>query len=163
MRISRNQKQRRLQSGGFTLVEALTVLGIIAVMFSFIVINLGQSQSTVSVSTTVDSLLADLKSQQLLAMAGENGSGSVAQPHGIYIQSGSYTLFANSTYPTGDSNNFAISMPQTITLSTTFPSTQVVFAKGSGEVTNGGNTITVTGIGSSKTITINRFGAITVN
>lgn len=150
---------------GFTLVEMLVVLGIIAVLFALSAINLGASQSATSVSTTTDTLLSDLRSQQLLAMSGGQGSTSSQQPQGIYFQPSSYTLFSDSTYNSSDPYNYTVNVgPNQI--STTFSSNQVVFEEGDGEVTgfsSGSNTITISGSATSETITINRFGATSVN
>jgi hypothetical protein len=97
-------------------------------------------------------------------MSGETGSTSLQQPHGIYFQSSSYTLFADSTYSSSDSNNFTVSVaPDTIT--TTFPSNQLLFEYGDGAITGynaSNNTITISGTGKSQTITLDRFGAISV-
>lgn len=153
------------QESGFTLVEMLVVIVIIAVLFAIATINLGKTVTTASVTSDVNTLLADLKSQQLLAMIGEEGSTNTQQPHGIYIESGDYVLFADSSYVSSDPNNFPVSISPN-TLSTTFPSSQVVFETGDGAVTGfsaGNNTITLTGNGTVQTITINRFGATTVN
>lgn len=154
------------KSTGFTLVELLVVLAITAVLFGLIGINLGHPLTVANAATSVDTLLADLRSQQLLAMAGDTDSGGSAQPHGVYLEASQYTLFAASTYNAGSSDNFVVHLPQGTQLSTTFPSTQVVFAKGTGEIgsfVNGSNTVTITNGGTSRVITLNRLGAATVN
>jgi prepilin-type N-terminal cleavage/methylation domain-containing protein len=150
---------------GFTLVEMLVVIGIIAVLFALSAVNLGASQSSTSVATTTDTLLSDLRSQQLLAMSGGEGSANAQQPQGVYFQPNSYTLFADPTYSSSDPSNYTVNVGAN-QISTTFSSDQVVFEKGSGEVTSfssGSNTITVSGSTDSETIIINRFGATSVN
>lgn len=153
------------QSSGFTLVELLVVITIVAVLFVLSTINLGTSQSTASVATVASTLLADLKNQQILAMSGDSGSTTSQQPHGVYLQASNYTLFADPTYASSDPNNYTVPVSP-VQLQTTFPSNQVVFSKGNGEVsgfTGGSNTITISGAGLTKTITINRFGAISIH
>lgn len=151
---------------GFTLVELLIVMALIGVLTTLTVVSLIQPQRSASLSGTVDVLVADLRSQQLKAMAGDSVSDSVAQPHGIYIEPNRYTLFKGSGYSGSDSDNFIV-QPESITLSTTFASSQVSFQKASGEPSGfnpSANTITVSNLsGESKTITINRFGVVTVN
>src|SRR5689334_3573513 len=115
---------------GFTLIEILVTLAIVALLAALTMVNLGKPQITASVNDTVDTLVADLKSQQLLAMSGDSGSASSQQPQGLYIQAGQYTLFAGSTYDSGDSNNYAASASQGVTFSTTFPGATVLFDKG---------------------------------
>lgn len=153
-------------SAGFTLVELLVVLVITTALFGLIGINLGHPQTVANATTSVDTLLADLRSQQLLAMAGDTNNAGATQPHGIYLETTQYTLFTNSTYNAGDSDNFVVQLAPGTQLSTTFPSAQVVFVKGTGEVNNfagGSNTITITNSGTSRTITLNRLGTPTVN
>ena len=164
---SRNsQAHSRPHQSGFTLIELLVVMAISIILVGLISINLGQSKTSVSLSTVTDTLLADIKQQQMQAMTGDTGSTTSQQPHGLYLQATTYTLFAGSAYSAGDSNNFAVSLPQTVSLSSTLSGSTLLFSKGSGDVqnfVNGSNTITLTGIGGSKTITIGRFGALSVN
>lgn len=155
----------RPQESGFTLIELLVVVAIIAVLFVLSTVNLGHAQTTASVTSATNTMISDLRNQQILAMEGDVGSTSSQQPHGLYIQSTSYTLFADASYSSSDPSNYTVSTSP-VTLSTTFPSNQVVFNVGDGSVNNytsGDNTITLSGSGSSQTITINRFGATAVN
>ncbi|HSE61383.1 MAG TPA: prepilin-type N-terminal cleavage/methylation domain-containing protein [Candidatus Saccharimonadales bacterium] len=151
---------------GFTLVELLLVMGLVAVLAGITSVNLFSPQTKANINSLTDRLAADIKSQQIKAMSGDSMSASAAQEHGVYIQTGTYTLFKGTAYSGADTDNIPIASEGGVTLSTTFPSTQVVFDKGSGEVigfTNGSNTITLSGSGETKTITINRYGAVTVN
>jgi prepilin-type N-terminal cleavage/methylation domain-containing protein len=150
---------------GFTLVELLVVLGIASILFVLSTINLGKVNQSASVTSLEDSISNDLKSQQILAMSGGIGSTTSQQPQGIHIQSSSYVLYAGSVYNSSDSNNFTVSVSPA-NLTTTFPSSNVLFNKGDGSVsafTSGSNTITINGNSTSKTITIGRFGALTIN
>lgn len=155
------------KQAGFTLIEILVVIAMSAILFGLITINLGQSRTVVSLSTVTDTLLSDIKHQQLQAMTGDIGSTNAQQPHGLYVQSSNYTLFAGSSYSGADNNNFVVSMPATISLTSAFSDNTVLFGKGTGDVqsfVNGNNTITINdNSGSSKVITIGRFGALTVN
>jgi prepilin-type N-terminal cleavage/methylation domain-containing protein len=156
---------KKTSQSGFTLIELLVVIGIIAVLIGLSTINLGKAQTTASLSSTVSTLLSDLRNEQILAMTGDMGSTTSQQPHGIYVQSTSYTLFADASYNSSDTANYTVNVSPD-TLSTTFPSDQVVYNVGDGSVANfssGNNTITITDNGASQTITINRFGATTVN
>jgi len=156
---------RLSNNSGFTIVELLVVLAIIAILFTLSTINLGKSTNVASLSSATSTLLADIRNQQIHAMTGDMGSTSSQQPHGVYIQSNDYVLFADSVYNSSDTYNYSVNTND-VSLSTTFPSNQVVFSTGNGEVTGytvGSNTITLSENGSSKTITINRFGATTVN
>ncbi len=155
--------QRGHRQAGFTLIEILVVTMIAAILFALTAVNLRAPQASSSISAVTQKLVADLKSQQILAMSGYNGSSTSAQVQGVYLQPASFTLFAGGTYNAGDTNNYTETLDGGTTLTTTFASGIVQFAKGSGEVafTTGDNTITLANGTSSATITINRFGTVT--
>ncbi len=166
LRTHRATSSSATTQAGFTLIELLVVISIGLVLFGLISINLGQTQTTGSVATVVDTMLSDIKQQQLQAMVGDVGGTSSQQSQGLFIQSNNYTLFAGTSYSGADSNNFIVTMPSTITLATSFSGNTVSFAKGTGQLqsfVNGSNTITVNGKGASKVITIGRLGNVTVN
>lgn len=152
---------------GFTLIEILIVMGIVAILAGLASVNLVRPQTNASLGANTDVLEADLKNQQLKSMAGETGAASTAQAHGIYFQSDRYIIFKGNTYSAGDSENFTVMYETGVTGSTTLPSSQVVFNKGDGDVsgfTAGSNTVTLTNnSGDSRVLTLNRYGAITVN
>jgi prepilin-type N-terminal cleavage/methylation domain-containing protein len=153
------------KQSGFTLIELLVVLVIIAILFGLTSVNLGHAQSSASLASVTNTLLADIKNQQILAMSGEQGSTTHQQPHGIYLQPDSYTLFADESYNGSDTNNFTVTISPD-TLATTFPGNQLLFEVGDGAVSgfsSGNNTITITDQGGSEMITINRYGATSVN
>lgn len=153
-------------SNGFTLIEILIVMVIVLLLLSLSFINIGKPQESTNLATVGDTLIADIKAQQILAMSGGKGSTTTAQPYGIYFQSNQYTLFAGSTYSGSDPNNFVETLPSGITLNTIFPSAQLILTKGAGEVqgfTAGSNTITLTTANGTRVITVGQFGAVTVN
>jgi prepilin-type N-terminal cleavage/methylation domain-containing protein len=146
---------------GFTMVELLLVMGIFTVLSSIATVSLAKFERNASLSSEVNTIIPDLKEQQIKAMAGDGeGSGSINN-YGVHITATSYTLF-QGTYVAGNSSNLVVTLPANIQLSTTFPSSEILFAKGSGEVT-GPNTLTLTDMTNShtKTITINKYGVIT--
>ena len=152
---------------GFTLIELALIMGIIAILVSFITINLLKPQTTASTASTVQILGADIKEQQIKAMSGDTDGESSTDSQGIYFESNRYTLFRGPNYASG-SHYFQVDMDQNLILSNTLPSSQVVFGKRSGEVASyapGSDTITLshTQSGEQKIITINRYGAITIN
>ena len=143
-------------------------MGLLALLGGLTVVNLIRPQTTAVLGGAVDALVTDIKNQQLKAMAGDGGSEVSAEPYGLYIQSNQYTLFKDTTYSAGNTENFTVQNIGGITLSTTFPSSQIIFAEGTGEVSGfsgSNNTLTITNPngGESRTLTLNRYGAITVN
>jgi len=154
---------------GFTLIELLVVVGLFAILSSFALINLLKPQTKVSVDSTTTTLISDIKEQQLKAMAGDTDGTSTSLSHGIYFQSNRYTLFRGTSYQPAENSNFTVNLDTNLTFSSiTFPSTQIVFTKRSGDITGftaGSNSVTIRNVlsGEQKTITINRYGVVTEN
>jgi len=146
---------------GYTLVEIMVVVGLILILLSISTTNLFNFQHTSQSSSILNSFLADVKEQQIKAMVGDTeGSGTISD-YGVHIGSTVYTLFRN-TYGTA---NFNVSLPSDMQFSTTLPNSQLLFTKGSGELSgfiNGQSTITIfnTGDNSQKTITFNKYGVV---
>ncbi|MFA5933462.1 MAG: type II secretion system protein [Microgenomates group bacterium] len=155
------------KSFGFTLVEILLVMGLFAILASFITINLIRPQTKASVEASINTLAADLKEAQLKSMIGDSEGQTTAQSYGIFFTSNSYTIFRGTTYNSGDTSNFIINLDTSENLVDTFSGHLVVFERRSGEVVsfvNGSNTITISDNGgNSKTITVNNLGVISVN
>jgi prepilin-type N-terminal cleavage/methylation domain-containing protein len=146
---------------GFSLIEITLVMSIMAILMGLITVNLFKFQHTSQLSSTLNSFLADCKEQQIKAMVGDTeGTGTISN-YGVHFETSSYTLFRN-TYGRA---NFVISIPSTLTFTTTFPSSQLIYTQGSGEIsgfTSGQNTVTMkdTVDGSQKVITFNRYGVV---
>lgn len=144
------------------MVEFLLTMGIFGILAGIATINLVNVSQRNSLNTTVDIFVADLKEQQLKAMVGDTeGSGSISN-YGIRFSTSQYTMF-RSIYGT---SNFVINLPGVVTVTSTFPNNEIVFLKGSGELssfTAGSNTITLTDTtsGQQKVLTINRYGVVT--
>jgi prepilin-type N-terminal cleavage/methylation domain-containing protein len=152
---------------GFTLPELLITMGIIAILFGFVSINLIRLQRYSSLTTTVDTLVSDLNSQQNKAMTLDTEGRGTNDDYGIYFETSRYTLFHGSVYPPLDASNFIINLDPSLTFSSiTFPSSSVIFSKGSGEtgLVNGSNTTTLTDStnGEQKIINVNKYGSITI-
>ncbi len=151
---------------GFTMTEIIVALAVTVMLFGFTTVRLLNVQEKPQLSTVVDTLISDLKSQQLRAMTGDSGGGSSNLSYGIIFSQSGYTLFRGSIFSPSDSYDFTVNVLSPITITTTLPGGSIVFDKGGGEVVNyssNGNTITVTNSANSekKTITVNSLGNIT--
>ncbi len=147
---------------GFTLIELLVVIGIFSTLIGISSISLMSAQRRSYLNAAVDVFTADLRSQQLRAMVGEEDGAGYAVDYGVHFETSSYTQFRGS-YGT---SNFVFDLPGSTNVVTTFPSSQIVFVKGSGEIvgfSEGLNTITFqdTNDSSQKIVTINRYGVVT--
>lgn len=147
---------------GFTLIELLVAIGIFSTLIGISSISLINAQRRSYLSAAVDVFTADLKSQQLRAMVGEEDTSGNAADYGVHFETSTYTQF-RSSYGT---SNFVFDLPGNTNVVTTFPSSQIVFIKGSGEIagfSDGLNTVTFqdTNDGSQRIVTINRYGVVT--
>lgn len=161
----RRSKHTSLQAG-FTIIEALLVMSIFIILAGLSTINLLNAKQSTSLSTSVDTFIADLKQQQLKAMVGDTEGRVASGNYGIFLGVDKYTFF-HGTYSSSEPSNFNASLGDSIQFTNiTFPTPQIVFLQGSGEVdnyTDGSNTITIKDIvgNNQKVITINEYGVVT--
>ncbi|OGD85668.1 hypothetical protein A2164_03070 [Candidatus Curtissbacteria bacterium RBG_13_35_7] len=158
--ITIHSHQRR---SAFTLIEILLVIAIFAILAGFTTINLIKPQTSASINSTVNTLVADIKEQQLKSMVGDTEGQSIAQTYGVRFETNRYILF-HGMYNPSEPSNFEINLDSNTTF-TNLPSTQeFIFLKKSGEIINP-NSLTIQNneTNEQKTLTINRLGAITIN
>ncbi len=161
----RGKVKKRL---GFTLIELLVTMGIFSILAALISINLIKPQTSASTDSQIQTLISDIKSQQLKSMLGATDGSVASKKHGILISQDKYTLFSGDSFNPADPNNFDVILENNLHLSTTFNSSTLLFEKLSGEVfgfSPGQNTITLTNQSdsSTKAITIGRYGSLSVN
>jgi prepilin-type N-terminal cleavage/methylation domain-containing protein len=158
---------KRFKQSGFTLIEVVVVMGIFVILASFATINLLRPQRSADLNSTTTSIIADIKQQQARSMLGEASGGSSAVVHSIYFENNRYTLFVGAIYNVADPANFVVNLSPGLTLTNTFPSSQVTFNLQSGEITgfiDGSNSVTLTATGGQvKTLTLNKYGVVSVN
>jgi prepilin-type N-terminal cleavage/methylation domain-containing protein len=151
---------------GFTLIEVLVVAGIFVALLSFMMPTLTNSQRHTQINEAAALLIADMKDQQMKAMLGDTEGQAVSTSSGIYFETTRYTLFRGLSYSVSDTRNYVINLdPQFQFTFTNLPSSQIVYARGSGEVSNFVNdtySLTLSDIqgGTSQVITINKYGVV---
>ncbi len=156
-----------MRNHGFTLIEISIVLAITALLLSLAMISLTRVQTNTYVDTSAQSLLSDIKLQQTNAMNGRLSQSGTTTQYGIHFETNSYTLFEGNTYNEFDAANFTVTLQGATEFSLiTFPSRQIVFEKGSGEIAefiDGSNTIVVEDVGSGiqTQIKMNALGVFT--
>jgi type II secretory pathway pseudopilin PulG len=150
-------------SRGFTILELLLIMGITSLLLGIITINLVKVQHNTSISGAVDTLLADMKGQQIKAMSGASVNSASGDSYGVSFQGNKYVLFHGTTDP-NDSTDFSVPLDTSITVSIS-PSNPLVFSQLSGEVCSSTcqYTITLTNTAGNETkiITVNRYGVVT--
>lgn len=151
---------RNLKSqNGYTFIELLVVVAILGIMFGLAAINLLNAQQTTSLKTAEETLIADMKNQQLKAMNGIDNSGSF----GIHFPvpgNNTYVLFQGNTYDPLSSGNYTVSINGPISIN----GTDIVFNKVSGEIYGYTNPVDITvkntNDSSQKVIELNQYGVI---
>lgn len=144
---------------GLTLIELMLVVSILAILIGFITINLTSAQHKASISTTVQTVIADLNSQKIKAMVGDIESGTNAGPYGIHFDASQYVLFYSSTYSPLDPRNFEVLLSENLEFTTL---TDVVFSQIEGELPlSTAITLRDKNNGEEKTIQLNRYGVVT--
>ncbi len=156
-----------LITSGFTLIELMVSMGIFLILFALASLSITRLPSTTAQSTNIDILISDIKSQQTKAMSGNTSGGSAASDYGIYFDTSvtpnKYWLFRGSTYSSG-LNKFAVELDPNLSITTTFPGSQIIFTAQSGDVVSYSSTtdsITITNnfINSPTIIRLNKYGA----
>ena len=152
---------------GYTFVELAVILGVLIVLFSIVTINLLGAKQSTSLSTTMDALASDIRSQQLKAVVGDTEGRGATSNYGVYFGTTSYTLFHGNAYSPADTSNFVVNLGDQIQFSNVmFPASTIIFTKGTGEISGFGAasssaTIKNTSSVTQKTIILNTLGVIT--
>lgn len=145
---------------GFTFVEIVIIMGIMTLLTMIASFNFFPIKQKVSLVTSVQALITDLKQQQLKAMDGETGQGVYFDPN-----QKNYIVFKGTTYQSSDLTNFTVPLgDQIIVASIDFSGRQVLFAPVSGEISNflPGNKIVLQNTVSNeqRTILFNKYGTV---
>jgi len=149
---------RTKMNKGYTFVELLVSMGILVIIFALTTINISPVPSNTLQGTDLDTLLSDIRAQQVLAMSSNSS-------YGVHLESGSYTLFKGANYVQGAPANFIVSLDSGITLTNiSFPNSVIIFSPGSGDVSGytAGNdkfTLMSTVTNKSSIEQINKYGA----
>lgn len=149
--------KRPVQNFGFTLIELIIGVAVFLTLLALTWINLGNLPSKVTINTSYQEIINDLRNQQSMAMNGASG-------YGIYIGESSYTLFKGDSYDVNNSTNFIINLQNSnLKLTSEFLDQEIVFSGGSGEIKNFdslNNTLTLTDelTGETKTVILNKYG-----
>lgn len=135
-----------MRKKGFTLVELLVTMTMAMILATLGTISLLGLQSKTSLTTTVNKITTDIRSQQLRAM---NGT-----PTGIYFTPDGYTLI--------DGSNFTVNLDERLEFSAiSFAGQTISFTPGSGEIITAGTVVLKDKTtGEEKTFKINNLGNI---
>lgn len=141
---------------GLTMIELLIVLAVVILLVGGAVTAFSHSTNAKSLSSAADAVVFTLEQAKSEALAGKNGVA-----HGVHFATSSYTVFAGSTYDTGDPEA-VYTLPNGLSISTELSgSTDVTFARLTGDASETG-TLTVSDGSNTKTISIGSAGDVSV-
>ena len=135
---------------GFTVIEFILVIAIISIIAGFSTSFYSRYIQQNAVFTTSDELLGDLRRAQILAMMGKRNTN-----WGVNVSGTTLTLYSGSSYAARSSafdETFTINGNITVT-----GMTDINFNRPTG-TPSATPTITIRGLGSTKTITVNSYG-----
>lgn len=120
---------------GFTIIELLIVMTIIASLAALTYPSLLGSRAHAEVKSNLYPIIGDIKSQQLKAMTGDTEGRGTNDTYGVHFETTSYTLFHGASYNVSDTSNSIVKLPGDLEFrNVTFPSATILFLKGSGEI-----------------------------
>ena len=158
-RSSRGSIKSRMTSG-FSLVELILVMSIMATLIGLITINLAGIQQRASLTSIVQNLISDIRQQQIKAMIGDTEGRPTASAYGIHIDSNQYVLFNGTSYDALDPSNFKVSLPSNMQFIS--PGSNIIFSRVSGDISAAASIqLQDTTNSNTKTIQINKYGVIT--
>ena len=154
---------------GFTLVELVVVIGILTILGTFTMLNLTTLQNHTNLNTSVETMLSDIKQQQLKAMLGDTETRATSSKYGVYFDAVNkrYVLFHGNSYSSSEASNYPVQLDSGLAFSSvTLPNNVIIFDRVSGEYSayvGGSNTVVLKDIvtNTTKTMTFNRYGVIT--
>lgn len=154
-----------MKNRGFTFVETVIVMGIMAILMGITTISLLKTQRRTNLNEVVEILIADLRSQQAKAMTGVVEGGVVPAGFGIHFETNRYVLFSGPSYNPSSNTNAPVVVASPNEFRTIgFSANTIIFANGSGEITGftpGSDSVTLAGEGDqTKTIQVNAYGVV---
>lgn len=145
---------------GFTLIEIIVVLGILAILGTGASILFMSIQSNNSRELIINEITTVIRSSQTRAMYGESQS-----EFGVQFFSNRYVEFVGTTYSEGNPDNVEHLLPAGVSLSgVNFNGeSSVYFTRIIGEASSAGSLeIQVVGRSGAKRLTINELGVVNV-
>jgi len=148
---------------GFTLIEILAVISILAVLFAIISSPIMSFYRKVVFQGATENVLTMLDEARKSTL-----SSYYSSQYGVHVTSSTITLFKGNSYSAVDPNNdvYELSSAVEITeINLTGGGNDVVFERITGETTQDGTIVLTPRIGdfSSSTITVHKSGLVEIN
>lgn len=147
---------------GLSTAEIVLVLALLGILLGVSAPSLVNFQTKNNLEVATQTLVGDIKQQQLKAMLGEAEGSTAPAAYGVYLQANQYTLYRGSSYASGD-NYFTVNITPPLVL--TGVPLDLNFTQRSGELAGGNISFSITdnASGQSRQILINKLGGIDIN
>ncbi len=145
---------RNFAKRGFTLIEVLIVLGILAIVVAFSLVASTSDYEASAFRAERTALLTLLETARADALNNVDETS-----HGLYITGSGYTLFEGASYATRDASRDQ-SVPASYAATVTGGTSEVVFAQLSAESSDTTITLTDPNRHLAYTITVNKEGGV---
>ena len=144
---------------GFTLIEILIVMGISVILAAAAVPIYGGLQINTELNETTSQIVQTLRTARERSVAKLYNSS-----HGVYFTPTTYTLYQGNSYATRDTNYDRIeTLGPAISISNDITDSDVNFSKNKGKVNNTGTIILTHDVAGSRSIIVNKSGAVEEN
>lgn len=129
------KSQRRNTTCGATIIELLLVITIIGIFARIITLNLFQGQQRTSLVVARDSVISDVRKQQLRAMHGDTDVPETYLDFSVLFEAHRYILYPGIVYDELNPFNEVINLDSILEFNPIdLPSSIVTFARLSGDV-----------------------------
>lgn len=150
----------------FTVPELIVVLAMMGILLALTSMNLLSAYTSTSLGTSIDTLITDIKQQQLKSMLGDTQGLSSHDAYGIYFEPDRYILFQGANHQANPLSDYTVNLGPNLQFSNIMVlNSEIVFASVSGEIANYDpvyHYLTLKDInsGETKTIQLNNLGVI---
>ncbi len=155
-----------LKNKGMSVLELLMAIAILAIVVSFIILNLSKFRSEQALQNTTSDIISLVNEARTKTISSVNST-----TYGVHFEASRAVLFAGSSFTEPNSNNkqvdinSAVSIPVSGGINLNGGGSDVIFTRISGDTTNYGTIIVrlVSDATRQKTITINKTGIVSSN
>ncbi len=155
-----------LKNKGMSVLELLIAIAILAIVVSFIILNLSKFRSEQALQNTTSDIISLVNEARTKTISSVNST-----TYGVHFEASRAVLFAGSSFTEPNSSNkqvdinSAVSIPVSGGINLNGGGSDVIFTRISGDTTNYGTIIVrlVSDATRQKTITINKTGIVSSN
>lgn len=155
-----------IENKGISILELLMVLAILAIIVSFIILNLTKFRNEQALQNTTSDIISLVNEARTKTISSIDST-----TYGVHFETSRAVLFAGSSFTEPNSSNkqidinSAVSIPSSGGINLNGGGSDVVFTRISGDTTNYGTIIVrlVSDATRQKTITINKTGIVSSN